>query len=400
MAVSRQIREAMEGASWIRRMFEEGRRLKQRLGADQVADLSLGNPVEEPPPRVAERLRELAADPTAGTHRYMPNAGFESTRTAVAEHLARATGVAYTGANVVMTVGAGGGLNVLLKALLDPGDEVLLLAPYFAEYRFYVSNHGGVPVVVQTDAAFRPDPRAIAAALTPRTRAVLVNSPNNPTGVVYAQGDLTALAEVLTRASKAQGRPVWLVSDEPYRAVAYDDVEVPWPVASYRDTLHVTSFSKDLALPGERIGYLAVNPASPDAEGLVAAATFTTRILGFVNAPALQQRLIEGLLGQRVDLAGYRRKRAVLLEALAEGGYEVVAPQGAFYLFPRVPRPDGDDLAFVRACVEERLLVVPGRGFGRPGFFRMSYAVTDHDVELAAAALLRVAARPASPRPA
>ena len=387
----------MEGASWIRRMFEEGRRLKQRLGADQVADLSLGNPVEEPPPEVAERLRQLAADPALGTHRYMSNAGFESTRASVAAHLARATGVAYTGANVVMTVGAGGGLNVLLKALLDPGDEVLLLAPYFAEYRFYVSNHGGVPVVVQTDAAFRPEARAIAAALTPRTRAVLVNSPNNPTGAVYSRDDLGALAEVLTRASKAQGRPVWLVSDEPYRAVAYDGVEVPWPVALYRETLHVTSFSKDLGLPGERIGYLAVHPASPQAEDLVAAAIFTTRILGFVNAPALQQRWVEGLLEQRVDLSGYIRKRAVLLAALAAGGYEVVSPQGAFYLFPRVPRPDGDDLAFVRACVEERLLVVPGRGFGRPGFFRMSYAVTDHDVELAAGALKRLTARTASP---
>jgi len=388
----------MEGASWIRRMFEEGRRLKQRLGADQVADLSLGNPVEEPPAAAEARLRALALEPVPGTHRYMPNAGFDSTRAAVAAHLARESGVAYKGDNVVMTVGAGGALNVLLKALLDPGDEVLLLAPYFAEYRFYVSNHGGVPVVVQTDPAFRPDVRALAAAVTPRTRAVLVNSPNNPTGVVYSQDDLAALADVLTRASKAQGRPVWLISDEPYRALTYDGVEVPWPVAAYRDTLHVTSFSKDLGLPGERIGYLAVNPASPEADDLVTAATFTTRILGFVNAPALQQRWIEGLLDQHMPMEGYARKRAVLLAALSEGGYAVVPPQGAFYLFPRVPRPDGDDLAFVRACVEERLLVVPGRGFGRPGYFRMSYAVTDHDVELAAAALLRVAARQTTPR--
>lgn len=388
----------MEGASWIRRMFEEGLRLKQRLGADQVADLSLGNPVLEPPAPVLERLRALAADPASGTHRYMPNAGFESTRAAVARHLQQATAVPYRPADVVMTVGAGGALNVVLKALLDPGDEVVLLAPYFAEYRFYVTNHGGVPVVVQTDERFRPAPDQLQAALSPRTRAVLVNSPNNPTGVVYAREDLAALADVLARASKAQGRPVWLISDEPYRAITYDGASVPWPVTLYRDTIHVTSFSKDLALPGERIGYLAVNPASPEADALVSACTFANRILGFVNAPALQQRLVEGLLDVTIDVAPYARRRAVLLTALAEAGYEVVPPQGAFYLFPRVPRSDGDDLAFVRACVEERLLVVPGRGFGRPGWFRMSYAVTDRDVDLAAAALKRVAARAPVPR--
>jgi aspartate aminotransferase len=391
MAVSRQVREAMDGASWIRRMFEEGVKLKQRLGADQVADLSLGNPVLEPPAPVLERLKALAADPTPGTHRYMSNAGFESTRTAVARFLERRSEVPYSAGHVVMTVGAGGALNALLKALLDPGDEVVLLAPYFAEYRFYVANQGGVPVVVQTDERFRPSAAAVAAALSPRTRAVLLNAPNNPTGVVYPPEDLDALAEVLTKASRAQGRPVWLVSDEPYRAVVYDGAVVPWPVHHYRDTVHVTSFSKDLALPGERIGYLAVNPASPEAESLVAACTFANRILGFVNAPALQQRLVEGLLDVQIDAAPYARHRAVLLEALAAAGYEVVPPQGAFYLFPRVPRPDGDDLAFVRACVEERLLVVPGRGFGRAGFFRMSYAVSERDVTLAAAALQRVA---------
>ncbi|MFM8979572.1 MAG: pyridoxal phosphate-dependent aminotransferase [Planctomycetia bacterium] len=398
MSVSRHVRESMEWASWIRRMFEEGRALKQRLGADRVADLSLGNPVEEPPPAVRERLQRLAADPAPGTHRYMPNAGYDSTRAAVAGWLARQTGVPYTGSQVVMSVGAGGALNVLLKALLDPGDEVLLLAPYFAEYRFYVSNHGGVPVVVPTDAQWRPDPAAVAAAITPRTRAVLVNSPNNPTGAVYARADLAALAAVLEQASRAQGRPVWLVSDEPYRAIAYDGVEVPWPVTCYRDTVHITSFSKDLGLPGERIGYLAFHPGSPEAEALVAACTFTTRILGFVNAPALQQRLVEGLLDVHVPLEGYARKRARLLEALASSGYEAVAPQGAFYLFPRVPRADGDDLAFVRDCVEERLLVVPGRGFGKPGWFRMSYAVSERDVELACEALARVAARSAAVR--
>jgi aspartate aminotransferase len=392
MAISRAVTDLMAGASWIRRMFEEGVRLKQRLGADQVADLSLGNPVIEPPPAVVERLRLLAADETVGRHRYMPNAGYPETRAAVASHLERRTGVPYTGSHVVMTVGAGGGLNVILKALLDPGDEVVLLAPYFVEYLFYVKNHGGAPVVVQTDARFRPVARDVRAAIGPRTRAVIVNSPNNPTGVVYPAEDLHALAAVLTEASALQRRPVYLVSDEPYRALRYDGVKVPWPVHHYRDTIHVTSFSKDLALPGERIGYLAVNPASEGGEELVGALTFANRILGFVNAPALQQRLVAGLMDVSVPLEGYVRRRATLLQALEGAGYDVVRPAGAFYLFPRVPG-GGDDLAFVTACLEERLVVVPGSGFGRPGHFRLSYAVEDRDVDLAASALARVAER-------
>ncbi|MCA8963132.1 MAG: aminotransferase class I/II-fold pyridoxal phosphate-dependent enzyme, partial [Planctomycetes bacterium] len=216
-------------------------------GAENVADLSLGNPVVEPPAAVVERLRELAASPDAGTHRYMPNAGYPSTRAAVAAHLARRTGVGYRGDDVVMTVGAGGGLNVIFKGLLDPEDEVIVLAPFFVEYRFYITNHGGRMVLVQTDERFRPDAKAIDAAITPRTRAVLVNAPNNPTGVVYPAEDLDALAEVLTRRSEEHGRPIYLISDEPYRAITYDDVDVPWPVRHYADTIHVTSFSKDLA---------------------------------------------------------------------------------------------------------------------------------------------------------
>jgi aspartate aminotransferase len=400
MSVGKSVTEMMSGSSWIRRMFEHGVRLKEELGADRVADLSLGNPVLEPPPEVLERLRRLAADGAPGMHRYMPNAGFVSTRAAVAAHLARAAGVPYGPDDVLMSVGAGGGLNVVLKALLDPGDQVVFLSPYFVEYRFYVQNHGGEPVPVPTDARFRPDAEAIRAALTPRTRALVLNSPNNPTGVVYPAEDLEAVGRVLAEASRAQGRPVWLVSDEPYRAIAYDGVEVPWPVRHYRDTIHVTSFSKDLSLPGERIGYVAVNPASPGAAELVRALTFTTRILGFVNAPALQQRLVEGLLDVRVDLTDYARRRARLLEALSASGYEVVPPGGAFYMFPRVPGPAPDDVAFVSTCLEERLLVVPGSGFGRPGYFRISYAVTDRDVDLAVDAFARVAQRlGVGPRP-
>ncbi len=390
MPISKLVTEGLESASWIRRMFEAGIQLKQKVGADQVADLSLGNPVLEPPPEVIERLQQIAADPTPGTHRYMPNAGLPETRQAVASHLAAATGVPYGPDNVVMTVGAGGGLVVLLKSLLDPGDEVVLLAPFFAEYTHYVANFRANSVIVRTDDRFRPDAQAVAEAITPRTRAVIVNSPNNPSGVVYPAEDFAALGAVLDEASERQGRPIALISDEPYREIVYDGVEVPWPVNHYRHSVHVTSFSKDLALPGERIGYVAFNPASEDAVDLWRAMVFGMRALGFVNAPAIQQRLVAGLLDVRVDVAGYAEKRGRLLDALDAGGFDVVRPEGAFYLFPRVPG-DGDDVAFVRTCVEERLLVVPGSGFAWPGHVRLAYAVTDRTVDLAVEALARIA---------
>jgi len=383
----------MKGSSWIRKMFTQGLQLKKELGVENVSDLALGNPVLEPPPEVIERLKLLAADETPGMHRYMPNGGFKSTRAAVAEYLRRQTGIPYESPQIIMTVGAGGALNAIFKALLDPGDEVIVLAPFFVEYKFYITNHGGRMVLVDTDDQFRPDPKAIEAAITRRTRAIVVNSPNNPTGVVYSAADFEALADVLTRASKKHGQPIYMISDEPYRAIRYDGVDVPWPVKFYRDTIHVTSFSKDLAMPGERIGYIAVNHATEDSEEIELALTFANRTLGFVNAPALQQRMIEGLLDVHVPLDGYEGKRALLLEALEEAGYDFVRPEGAFYIFPKVPDPEMDDVEFVHLCLAERMLVVPGSGFGRPGYFRMSYAVTDRDVELAVDALKRVAAR-------
>ena len=382
----------MKGASWIRKMFTEGLELKEKYGVENVADLSLGNPVTEPPPQVLQRLKEIANDETPGLHRYMPNAGFASTRGAVARYLHKKTGVPYARRNIVMCVGAGGGLNVIFKSILDAGDEVIVLAPFFVEYKFYVTNHGGKMVLVDCDENFRPDAEAIAKAITPRTRAVIVNAPNNPTGVVYSAADYDALGDVLRAASEEHARPIYLVSDEPYRAISYDKVKIPWPVRHYRDTIHVTSFSKDLAMPGERIGYIAVNPESADSFEMSGALIFANRTLGFVNAPALQQRLVEGLLDVHVDMAGYTAKRALLLKALADAGYECVRPEGAFYMFPKVPG-GMDDIEFVNLCLSERLLVVPGSGFGTPGYFRMSYAVTDRDVELAVDALQRVAER-------
>ena len=398
MPVANSVTEALESASWIRRMFEEGLKLKAEFGADAVADVSLGNPVVEPPPEVVARLQELAVDPTPGTHRYMPNAGLGPTRQAVARHLASKTGVPYTEANVVMTVGAGGALVALMRSILDVDDEVIILAPFFVEYLHYVISFRGKTVVVETDDAFRPAAEAVAKAITPRTRAVIVNSPNNPTGVVYPAEDFAALGRVLEAASEQHGRPIYLVSDEPYRALAYDGVEVPWPIHHYADTVHITSFSKDLALPGERIGYLALNPASPHSGPLFHALVYAMRALGFVNGPALQQRLVEPLLDVKVDVDAYADKRRRLLDALDAAGYDVVRPDGAFYVFPKVP--DGeDDVAFVRRCVKERLLVVPGSGFGRAGHFRISYAVTDATIDLAVKALGAVASVSGTSRP-
>ncbi len=392
MPISNTVREALVSASSIRQMFEQALRLKAEVGEDKVADLSLGNPVVEPPPEVVARLKALADDPTPGTHRYMQNAGLPGPRRAVAKHLSGATGVPYAEEHIVMTVGAGGGLNVVLKAILDPGDEVIVLTPFFVEYPHYLRTFAAKTVLVETDARFRPDAARIAEAMTPRTRAVIVNSPNNPTGVVYDASDFDALADVLRAGSARQGRPIYLLSDEPYRAISYDGVDVPWPVRHYAETIHVTSFSKDLALPGERIGYIAVNPDAEGSGELHRALTYGMRALGFVNAPALQQRLVEGLVGVHLDTSAYAAKRHRLLDALEANGYELVRPDGAFYMFPRTPG-GMDDLAFVEACIEERFLVVPGSAFGCAKHFRMSYAVRDHDIDLAVEALARVKAR-------
>ena len=377
--VSEDLRNSLERSSWIRQMFEEGARLKAEHGEENVYDFSLGNPILEPPPEVRQALRELLDDPTPGRHRYIPNPGLPEVRAYVAGELAAATGMDYQSGHVIMTTGAGGALNVALKALLNPGDEVVTLTPFFVEYDFYVANHGGRLIRAATDQDFQIDPAALRAALTGRTRAVIVNSPNNPSGVVFPPERLQALAAVLTEASARFGRPIVLISDEPYRYLVFDGIEVPWVPPLYDHTLIVTSYSKDLGLAGERIGYLAISPKLAGAGLFSEAAVMANRILGFVNAPALIQRVIPRIKGARVDAGYYQGLRDQLLGPLREMGYQVVTPQGAFYLFPKSPIPD--DVAFVRAAQAERLLVVPGSGFGAPGHFRISLAVTPDLVE-------------------
>lgn len=382
MAVARGVAEQMAEGSWIRRMFELGAALKRERGEENVYDLSLGNPVAEPPPEFFAALRALADAPPPGAHRYMPNAGYPETRQAVADALAGETGLPYEGRHVMMSVGAAGALNVAVRALCDPGDEVVVFAPYFAEYLFYARNHGAVPVVVGCDEEFAPDLADLERKLTPRSKVVLLNSPNNPSGAVYSAAFTADLADLLRRRSAELGADVYLLSDEPYRRIIYDGLAYPFPQLHYERTITATSHAKDLALPGDRIGYLAVHPDCPDAADLMDAFIFCNRVLGFVNAPAMMQRLVEGLQGATADVADYQTKRGYLCDALTSAGYRVRKPEGAFYAFPQSPVPD--EMALVEALQAEGVLVVPGRGFGMPGHFRVSYCVEQATLEGAA----------------
>lgn len=373
MPISHKIKEQLQNASWIRRMFEEGLALKAKVGADQVYDFALGNPILEPPEELLDCLEELAADRTPGLHHYMPNAGLPDVRQAYADLQQLVSGLEYTPKHILMTVGAACALNVTLKTLLNPGEEVMLIAPYFAEYSFYIDNHGGTPVVVNSDDEFDLDIDAIEAAITSRTRAILLNSPNNPTGKIYSHASVDALAHVLRKKQTEHGTTIYLITDEPYRSIVYDDADVP-PVAHYYDnSILCTSHSKDLGLPGERIGHIAVCPNAADADALVDGMAFAMRTLGFVNAPALMQRVVAQALGASVDVEFYRRNRDLLYQELTGMGFEMFRPEGAFYLFPKSPTKD--DVALVRQLQKHHILTVPGSGFGAPGYFRISYAV-------------------------
>ena len=388
MAISQKIREKMEKGSFIRKMFEEGDKLKAKHGQENVFDFSLGNPNLDPPERVNRRLIEILNQPIPALHGYMSNAGYPETRRAVADFLSREHDLSFSEQDVVMTCGAAGALNAVLKALMEPGEEIIVLAPYFVEYLFYTDNVQGVPVVVPTRPDFSLDVKAIEQALTPKTKAVLINSPNNPTGKVYDEKSLRQLGDLLNRIYKEQGQVIYLLGDEPYRKIVYDQIQVPSIFQACRQSISVTSYSKDLSLPGERIGYLAVHPQIPEKEELLAACAFTNRILGFVNAPALMQRLLPEVQGLTVDVEIYKKKRDIFYRGLSQIGYQLTKPEGAFYLFPRSPIPD--DVAFVQALQEELILVVPGMGFGAPGYFRIAYCAPDSTIEKSLAGFEKV----------
>jgi aspartate aminotransferase len=390
MAIALKIESFIESASWIRKMFEEGERLRKIHGTDNIYDFTLGNPNVEPPPEFAEALRALAVHPLPGMHRYMSNAGYAESREAVADHLAEASGLEVTGSNIIMTCGASGALNVALKTILNPGEEVIILAPFFVEYKFYIDNHGGVPRMVWTDReTFQLDIQAIEAAIGEKTRAIIINTPNNPTGAVYPAASLERLGEMLQRKERELGRQIYVIADEPYARITYDGVIAPNIFPYVDNAVIVTSHSKDLALPGERIGYLAANPRMTHVEMFMEGAVFVNRALGFVNAPALMQRLVAKLQRVSVDVGQYQEKRDILYHYLTEMGFRMARPAGAFYLFPHSPL--GDDIEFVRMAQRHHILVVPGAGFGAPGYFRIAYCVDKGMIERSLPAWLALA---------
>lgn len=358
-------------------MFEEGARLKKERGPENVFDFTLGNPDVEPPVRVLEALRRVAAQARPLSHGYMQNAGFPEVREAIAAMLRRDTGLEFTAADVFMTVGSAGACNVILKSILDPGDEVIVLMPCFSEYPFYVTNHAGRMVAVETDDEFLPDVERIAAAITPRTRAIILNTPNNPTGRIYPETVLRELDELLSRVE----HPVIVISDEPYKKLVFDGRTQPEVARCIRRTAICNSWSKSQAIAGERIGYLALSPLLPDLAELRAACTFTNRILGFINAPAIWQWVELEAGEETVDISAYQEKRDLLCEGLARAGYDVRKPEGSYYVF--VKTPIADDIAFVRRLAREGVLGVPGAGFGRSGYMRLSITAPREAIERA-----------------
>lgn len=379
LAIAERVALNMKSASWIREMFEKGLRLKAEFGADNVHDFSLGNPNATPPDAFFEAVRAVAAEHKPALHRYMPNVGFEETRAAVARFAAKEYRMEIDPAGVIMTSGAAGGMNVVLRAILDPGDEVIVLAPYFAEYRFYIEHAGGKMTLVQTDAEFQPDPAAIEAAFTERTRAIIINTPNNPSGAVYTAEKCRELAELVQKHDRAD-HPVYILTDDPYRRVIYDLDWCPTPATFYPRTIVISSYSKDVSIAGERAGYIAIPSRTPERATLLAAMAMLNRTLGYVNMSAFMQRVLARCADALCDVELYRGNRDLLCDALLEYGYELIVPRGALYAFPKTPI---DDVEFVDKLVSQKILTVPGRGFGRPGHIRISFCVERKTIERA-----------------
>ena len=378
--ISEKMKGYVANSSVIRAMFEEGKKMAAIYGADHVYDFSLGNPNVPAPGAVKDAIIDIVTneDPVL-VHGYMSNSGFEDVRTKIAEHLNAQYGTSYTFNNLVMIVGAAGGMNVFFKTLLNPGDEVVTFSPYFGEYRAYVSNFDGKLVEVQTDpVTFEPDPKALAAAVTPKTKAVILNSPNNPTGVVYSEECIREIARLLEDKQKEYGTTIFIFSDEPYREIVYGEYKVPWIPNYYRNTVVGYSYSKSLSLPGERIGYLVLPSEIDDADDMISAANVANRILGFVNAPSLQQRVVAKCLNEKTDVDFYAKNRQMLMDGLREAGYTFVEPQGAFYLW--LKSPEEDEKAFVAKCKEKQILIVPGSSFGCAGWTRVAYCVSHETV--------------------
>ena len=390
MSVSERVKKGMEVGSWIRRMFEEGIAMKKKFGPENVYDLSLGNPVMEPPPEFKREIKRLADHPFKGMHGYMENAGYPETRAAVGAQLTKETGIKLTEKDVIMSVGAAGAINVALKTLLDPGDEVIVFIPWFVDYFNYVENHDGVVKALPTDENFLPKLDALEAGISPKTKALIINSPNNPTGVVYSADLMQRIGEILRKKEKEYGTEIFIVSDEPYKKIIYDGLKFPSPLNFHRHSIIATSHSKDLSIAGERIGYVALHPDSEHHDDMITGFVFCTRVLGFINAPAFMQNVVRNLQDVTIPVSEYQRHRDFIYNNLIKMGYRVNKPQGAFYIFPRCPIKD--DVAFVHELQHEHhVLTVPGVAFGAHSYFRLVYCVDDELLEKSIPGLEKIA---------
>ncbi|MBN1161895.1 MAG: pyridoxal phosphate-dependent aminotransferase [Dehalococcoidales bacterium] len=378
MSVSERVKKGMEVGSWIRRMFEEGIAMKKKFGPENVYDLSLGNPVMEPPPEFKREIKRLADQPYKGMHGYMENAGYTETRAAVGAQLSRETGLKITEKDVIMAVGAAGAINVALKTILDPGDEVIVFIPWFVDYFNYIENHDGVVKPLPTDENFMPRLDVLEANISPKTKALLIDSPNNPTGVLYSAELMTKISDILRKKEAEYGTEIFIVSDEPYKKIIYDGLKYPSPLNFHRHSMLCTSHSKDLSIAGERIGYVALHPDCDHHDDMMKGLVFCTRVLGFINAPAFMQNVVTRIQDVTIPVSEYQRNRDFIYSNLVRMGYKVNKPQGAFYIFPKCPIED--DVAFVYELQSEHhVLTVPGVAFGVHGYFRLVYCV-EHEL--------------------
>jgi aspartate aminotransferase len=377
------MQEQVQNSSLIRAMFEEGKRLAQIHGAENVFDFSLGNPNVEPPEEVKKAILEIVnTENSMNVHGYMNNSGYEDVRAAIAKSINNKFGTDFSEKNIVMTVGAAGGLNVLFKTLLNPKDEVITFAPFFGEYRSYTKNYDGELVVISPNTVdFQPNLEEFREKITAKTKAVIVNTPNNPTGVIYSEKTIIKLAEIMREKQSEYGTDIYLVSDEPYRELAYDNAVVPYLTKYYANTIVGYSFSKSLSLPGERIGYLVIPNQVADFENIIAAANIATRILGYVNAPSLFQRVVAKCMDAKVDIDTYNKNRELLYNGLSSYGYQCIKPEGAFYVFLKTPIES--DVEFCNLAKKKNILIVPGSAFGCPGYVRIAYCVAYKTIERA-----------------
>lgn len=389
--ISKKMIGLVQNSSVIRAMFEEGKKLAAIHGAEHVYDFSLGNPSVEPPKEIKDAVIDIISNERANlVHGYMNNSGYEDVRAAIASSINKKFNTSFHDKNILMTVGAAGGLNVIFKTLLNPGDEVITFAPFFGEYRNYVNNYEGELVIISPNTIdFQPNLDEFELKITDKTKAVIVNTPNNPTGVVYSEETIVSLAKILNKKQKELNTSIYLIADEPYRELVYDGVQVPYLTKYYNNTIVGYSYSKSLSLPGERIGYLVIPDEVDDFQDIIAGANVANRILGFVNAPSLMQRVVAKCLDTEVDVSVYNRNRELLFNSLTEYGFSCVKPEGAFYLF--VKALEEDDKAFVQAAKKYNILMVPGSSFGCPGYCRIAYCVDYATIERSLSSFKRLA---------